>query len=192
MPEDKKEVCLKHPDFKPFESDWNGASKDCHTCCGLHYGAKKIGYYSGECSLKQYDVNNARLKIGPMSLEQFGHIRFSLGFDYHMSDGPSWNADNETRTIYFTEELHESQIKEFQKEYGCKISKIDWSLPRVSFVDAEKKDGEVTVFVTIGENNITSSCTLKNGMTAVEIFRELDKLKFFDIPNDSIKETEIE
>lgn len=123
----KSTRCKKHPNYNPFDILQNEKfNKDCETCYNLHYGAKRIGHFSGEFNADSHDISNARTKIGPLNLEQLGIIRYSLGWDYHFEDvAPMWYIDEKTSIIYLNEKLNDNRIQEFRK-MKCKISTLEW------------------------------------------------------------------
>jgi hypothetical protein len=183
--------CKKHPSFNP-KGDFEGESLDCGVCCGLHYGAQPIGHFGGEFNADKREIDRAKTKIGPLNLEQFGHVRFSLAFDSHHDDGPSWYVDEKTKTIYLDCELSPRKKKELIKECKCKIVLLTWTEPKITSVaiSTKRKKEANTLSMIIGESNTKISFTVKVGMTIEEACTEtwnfLNKLN--NVPKDAVHE----
>ena len=186
--------CKKHPKYNP-KNELNGDSVNCMVCNGLHSGSRPIGDFSGEYEADKSDINRAKTKIGPLSLEQFGHIRFDFGFDYHQDDGPSWHADRKTKMIYLDEELSPQTQKKLSKKYKCKVNSISWMEPKVASLSAlsDPKGKASTLLMTFGESKKSISFTVKEGMTVEELQESVSQLSFelIDVPKDIIKKTEV-
>lgn len=189
---DTKEGCFCkiHPKFNPKQKDISGENAKCLTCCHLHNGARCIGYFTGEHDASAYDIDRAKIKIGPLNLTQMGQVRFALGWDYHFSDGPSFHVDKKTMTVYLDEEPYGSRIDEFQKEHGCLIYTRTYSRPSlfIKKVSRNKTTGQVDLQLLFGEKKI--HLTLKNGMTEGEILDISRKLssEVIDTPSENVVE----
>jgi hypothetical protein len=184
--------CPSHPEFDPKnEKQFEGNRKylDCRVCCGLHYGTKPIGHFNGEYVANARDKATARVVLGPMDLEQFGHARYSFGFAYHMSDGPSWHADRETRTIYFERDMSSRALESF-KQYNCRVASLKWSEPKVMALDTEKQTDAVVLILKIGSVGQQLKLKLKEGMTVSEVANAFDQLmtQLRDVPKDNVVE----
>lgn len=184
--------CPTHPEFDPQNRTQFESSRkfmDCRVCCGLHYGALPIGDFGGEYHASPRDKDVAKTILGPMDLEQFGHARHSLGHDFHMSDGPSWRADAETRTIYFDRTFGEHALKEFKK-YKCRVAIRTWSEPTLKEIGTVKGEKETSFILTIGSADQALVLTLKQGMTVPELREAFSDFgsQLFDIPKDGATE----
>lgn len=185
--------CPNHPEFDPTNDTQFKSSRkylDCRVCGRLHNGVRRIGDFNGEYVATARDKATARVVLGPMDLEQFGRARFSFGHDYHMSDGPSWHADSETRTIYFERDMSQHALESFQKEYNCRVASLEWHEPKVVAVESEKQVDVVVLNLTIGNAGQPLKLELRQGMTVSEVANVLDQLKsqLRDVPKDDIVE----
>jgi hypothetical protein len=198
MGKKKEEMrCKDHPEFDPRDKSQQGReNKECPVCCALHHGVEYIGSYGGEHKASKHHIDRAKIKIGPMNLEQFGHVRFALGWDYHFEDSaPSWYVDEEAMTIYLSDGLDNKRIEEFRDEYKCKVFSRQWTEPKltsINFATSEEEKSSV-LSMTFGDSNTVVSVTIKDGMTGEEVRDALDKLtsNLFDLPKDNVMETEI-
>jgi len=183
--------CQEHPEFDPYNESQFKQEKyyKCMTCCGLYYGTKHIGHYPGEHVTNKSDKANAIIRLGSMSLEQFGHVRYFLGYDFHMSDGPSWCADEKSRTIYFDRKLGEPLQERLIKKFGCEIIQRKWTEPKISSVEK----GESGLVVIFGVAKTEATFRLKVGMTLPAVREELWRFmtELNNIPKGNIVETTV-
>jgi len=183
--------CKEHPEFDPYNESQFKQEKyyKCMTCCGLYYGTKHIGHYPGEHVTNKSDKANATTRLGPMNLEQFGHVRYSLGYDFRMSDGPSWCADEKSRTIYFDRKLDKPLQERLIKESGCEIIQRKWIEPKI--VSMEKRENDL--IVTFGVTKTETTLGLKAGMTVPAVRKELWRFmtELGNIPKENIVETAV-
>ncbi|MFC1609031.1 hypothetical protein ACFL2R_02030 [Patescibacteria group bacterium] len=183
----KKERCKKHPENDPREKLGNS---QCLDCCNLHNGTKPIGDFGGEFKANDRDVDNAKVKIGPMTLGQFGSIRYSLGWDYYFSDGPSWYADEKNGMIYTSDQVNDRILKE-AKEMGCEVVFRKWSAPKLFSVSADEEEEGVIILLKAGSNKREISLTLKPGVSILETAQALSNCasELHKVPNEDIMES---
>ncbi len=191
-PMNKNMRCDQHPEFDPYDRNQKPDSR-CRTCCRMRNGARPAGDFNGEYTARESSVDNAKVKIGPMNLAQFGRIRYDLGLDYHFSDGPSWYVDCDKMTIYLDEKLRKARFEEF-KEMGCSISAREWKQPTLIDATVSKHDdGAVAMSVTVGQSKTNITLSLKEGMTRSELRRKIDEFvsKLNKVKNDCVVESEL-
>lgn len=189
--------CKKHPKFDPQDDkqfEIHSEFRNCLVCCGLNDGTKRIGDYPGEYRASQSDIEEAKMIIGPMNLEKFGHVRSSLGYDYHMSDGPMWCVDEKTRTIYLEGVLDPSRLEEFRDKYKIKVRVRSWTEPKLKQVKVSANQKNVHCLrMRFGDSDTEISLCIKTGMTVKEVRQQVSEfLQNLDsIPNDGVKEESI-
>ncbi len=191
-PMNKNMRCGEHPEFDPFDRNQKPDSR-CHTCCRMHNGARPAGDFSGEYTARESSIDNAKVKIGPMNLAQFGRIRYDLGWDYHFSDAPYWYVDCDRMIIYLDEKLRKERFKEF-KEMGCPISEREWKEPAlIGTAVSRHEDGVLAISLVLGDGKTNITLSLKEGMTRSELRREIDEFvsKLNKVKNDCVVESEI-
>jgi hypothetical protein len=130
MSKETKEMrCPEHPEFDPRnQSQWSDLTKNyqrCSVCHGLHYGLLPIGHHNGEYKLDSNEEDLAKIKIGPMAIDQFGYVRGMLASSYSRDDGPMWFVDQETMTIYLRG-ADRSLIRDIKKRLGCVVYVRVW------------------------------------------------------------------
>ena len=191
-PMDKNMRCGEHPEFDPFDRNQEPDSR-CRTCCRMHNGARPAGDFSGEYTARESGIDNAKVKIGPMNLAQFGRIRYDLGWDYYFNDGPSWYVDCDRMTIYLDEKLRKERFKEI-KEMGCPISAREWKEPTCLSANVSKhEDGVLAMSLAVGESKTRITLLLREGMTRSELRRKIDEFvsKLNKVKNDCVVESKI-
>jgi hypothetical protein len=122
--------CPEHPGYNPCNlKSRNTFNHNCNTCTRLFYATEPIGAFPGELWENGEGANNAKYRIGPLTLEQFGKVRFTLGFYKNYDDEmPNFWVDVINRTIYTDDIVPYSLTKNFL-ELGCVIYERVWPKP---------------------------------------------------------------
>ncbi|KKS30777.1 MAG: hypothetical protein UU89_C0003G0013 [Parcubacteria group bacterium GW2011_GWC2_42_11] len=127
---DTTERCPVHPKYNPFDrKNREQFNHTCNTCVCLFYATECVGKFSGEHEENGEGAQNAQYRIGPLSLEQLGCIRYSLGFSYYheVMEG-TYRTDLVNRIIYVDSDMC-SNILNKCRELGCVVYKREWPNP---------------------------------------------------------------
>jgi len=192
-----KDVCSAHPEFDPQNNTmWirDRRYRQCLTCCGLYYGVKSVGECRGEFPVSKKAINDAKIRIGPMTLVQLGLIRNSF-IHCNKEDGLLWFTDSEKMMIYLNQDSSRSKVVGLCNEYGCDVYRRSWDDPKMHFMnltDVMNHDGG-ELSLEFGDNNTKVSLMIKVGMSAKEVGERVSQ--FLDnlnkIPHEHLSEVKI-
>lgn len=120
----KTDACHKHPKYDPFDKTIRDIYDPmCNTCHYLFMATEHVGRFSGERIETDEGSKNAQYRIGPMSLVQFGCMRYYLGFFFYNNRIlNAYYTDNVNRIIYVDGEIC-TFVSERCEKLGCVLQR---------------------------------------------------------------------